>query len=123
MEKSQEVSLNREKRHRHIRKKVIGTAERPRLVVYRSLKHIYAQVVDDISQKSLIGVSTLTPQVREKIKTMKGKCEQSREVGKFLATTAKAEGIQRVVFDRAGYFYHGRVKALAEGAREEGLEF
>ncbi len=123
MEKSTKVRFNRERRHRHIRKRVIGTAERPRLVVYRSLKHIYAQLVDDISQKSLLGVSTLTPLVREKIRTMKGKCEKSREVGRFLATMAKAKGIQKVVFDRAGYLYHGRVKALAEGAREGGLEF
>ncbi|MCD6168963.1 MAG: 50S ribosomal protein L18 [Candidatus Latescibacteria bacterium] len=123
MEKSKKVTLNRERRHRHIRKKVIGTAQRPRLVVYRSLKHIYAQLVDDISQKSLLGVSTLTPQVREKIGPTKGKCEKSKEVGRFLAIMAKAKGIEKVVFDRAGYLYHGRVKALAEGAREKGLEF
>ncbi|OPX31503.1 MAG: 50S ribosomal protein L18 [Candidatus Latescibacteria bacterium 4484_181] len=123
MEKSKKVALNRQRRHRHIRKKVIGTAQRPRLVVYRSLKHIYAQLVDDISQKSLLGVSTLTPQVREKIRTTKGKCEKSKEVGRFLAMMAKAKGIEKVVFDRAGYLYHGRVKALAEGAREKGLQF
>ena len=123
MEKSKKVALNRQRRHRHIRKKVIGTAQRPRLVVYRSLKHIYAQLVDDISQKSLLAVSTLTPQVREKIRTTKGKCEKSKEVGRFLAMMAKAKGIEKVVFDRAGYLYHGRVKALAEGAREKGLQF
>ncbi|HDN67626.1 MAG TPA: 50S ribosomal protein L18, partial [Firmicutes bacterium] len=98
MEKSKKVALNRQRRHRHIRKKVIGTAQRPRLVVYRSLKHIYAQLVDDISQKSLLGVSTLTPQVREKIRTTKGKCEKSKEVGRFLAMMAKAKGIEKVVF-------------------------
>jgi large subunit ribosomal protein L18 len=104
------------RRHLRVRKKVTGTSERPRLVVYRSLKHITAQLVDDISQRTLLTVSSHP--VTEGKKT-----EKSMAVGRTLAARAKDAGITRVVFDRAGYKYHGRVKAVAEGAREGGLDF
>ena len=106
----------RQRRHLRVRKKVSGTSERPRLVVYRSLKHITAQLVDDTSNRTLMTVTD------QKLETGK-KTEKSTEVGKMLAARAKDAGITRVVFDRAGYRFHGRVKALAEGAREGGLEF
>jgi large subunit ribosomal protein L18 len=104
------------RRHLRVRKKVTGTPERPRLVVYRSLKHIYAQLVDDAAQRTLMTVSS------QAIGEGK-KSEKSAEVGKQIAAKAKEAGITRVVFDRAGYQYHGRVKAVADGAREGGLEF
>jgi large subunit ribosomal protein L18 len=105
----------RKRRHRRVRGRISGTAERPRLVVYRSLKHIYAQIVDDTSQRTLL---TVTDQA------LTGKkAERSVAVGKLVAEKAKAAGISRVVFDRAGYQFHGRVKAVADGAREGGLEF
>ncbi|MGQ0715014.1 MAG: 50S ribosomal protein L18 [Gemmatimonadaceae bacterium] len=106
----------RHQRHLRVRKKVNGTAERPRLVVYRSVKHIYAQLVDDAGQRTLFTVSDQG--VADGKKT-----EKSAEVGKRLAAKAKDAGITKVVFDRAGYRYHGRVKAVADGAREGGLEF
>ncbi len=104
------------KRHMRIRNKIAGTTERPRLVVFRSLKHIYAQLVDDAENRTLMTVSDA--------KVVEGtKTEKSTAVGKALAEQAKAAGITQVVFDRAGYQYHGRVKAVADGAREGGLEF
>ncbi len=105
----------RARRHLRVRAKVQGTAERPRLVVFRSDKHIYAQLVNDVAQHTLVTVtdSGLTGK----------KSEKSVEVGKRVAEKAKAAGISKVVFDRAGYQYHGRVKAVADGAREAGLEF
>ncbi|HUF29008.1 MAG TPA: 50S ribosomal protein L18 [Gemmatimonadaceae bacterium] len=106
----------RARRHLRVRKKVEGTPERPRLVVFRSLKHIYAQLVDDAAARTLATVSDLS--VAEGKKT-----EKSVEVGRRIAARAKEAGITRVVFDRAGYKYHGRVKAVADGAREGGLEF
>ncbi len=112
----------RKRRHKRVRKKVFGTPERPRLNVFRSLKHIYAQIIDDTIGHTLVAASTLDPTIREKIKG-KTKTEQAREVGRLLAQKALAKGITRVAFDRGGYKYHGRVKALAEGAREGGLEF
>jgi large subunit ribosomal protein L18 len=106
----------RVRRHLRVRKKISGTSERPRLVVYRSLKHIYAQLVDDATQRTIMTVSSHG--VDDGKKT-----EKSTEVGKRIAQRAKEAGITRVVFDRAGYKYHGRVKAVADGAREGGLEF
>lgn len=103
------------RRHLRVRKKVVGTPERPRLVVHRSLKHISAQLVDDSGQRTLL---TVTDRGLEGKKT-----EKSREVGKRLAVRAKEAGVKKVVFDRAGYRYHGRVQAVADGAREGGLEF
>ncbi len=109
----------RERRHRRVRGRISGTAERPRLVVYRSNKGISAQLVDDLEGKTLAGASWLGVK-----KSFKGnKSEQAAEVGKLLAAAAKKAGLERVVFDRAGYLYHGRVKALAEAAREGGLQF
>ena len=113
------TSQARARRHRRVRGKVTGTAERPRLVVFRSNRGIDAQLVDDATGRTLTGVSWLQAK-----KSFKGsKTEQAAEVGKRLAETAKKAGIEEVVFDRAGYLYHGRVKALAEGAREGGLRF
>lgn len=105
----------RTRRHFRVRKKVNGTSERPRLVIYRSLKHIYAQLVDDVSQRTLM---TVTDAGLEGKKT-----EKSAGVGKRIAEKAKEAGVTKVVFDRGGYMYHGRVKAVADGAREGGLEF
>ena len=108
----------RERRHRRIRGKVSGTAERPRLAVFRSNRGIFAQLVDDESGRTIAGASWLT------LKSFSGsKTEQAEAVGKALAEVAKQAGIDTVVFDRGGYLYHGRVKALAEGAREGGLKF
>jgi large subunit ribosomal protein L18 len=109
----------RERRHRRVRGKVRGSAERPRLMVFRSNRGIFAQLVDDDSGKTLAGANWMTI-----AKSFKGdKTEQAREVGKAIAAAAKQAGIESVVFDRGGYLYHGRVKALAEGAREGGLRF
>jgi large subunit ribosomal protein L18 len=109
----------RARRHRRVRGKVSGTAERPRLVVFRSNRGIEAQLVNDLEGRTLAAASWL--QLK---KSFKGsKTEQAAEVGKLLATTAKKAGVEHVVFDRAGYLYHGRVKALAEAAREGGLKF
>ena len=112
----------RYRRHRRVRKKVVGTAERPRLVVYRSLKHMQGELVDDIGGRVFLGASTLSPELKE-LRGKATKTELSRAAGKLLAERAKAAGITRVVFDRGGYLYHGRVAAFAEGAREGGLEF
>lgn len=111
------------KRHRRVRKRVFGTRERPRLCVYRSLKHMYAQLVDDTTANTLLTVSTLHKDVKEKLNGSMKKCERSRVVGLILANRAKKKRIKEVVFDRAGYRFHGRVKSLAEGAREGGLSF
>ncbi|RLD18175.1 MAG: 50S ribosomal protein L18 [Caldiserica bacterium] len=115
--------LKRKKRHLRIRKKIIGTPAKPRLVVYRSLRHIYAILVDDIEKKGPItSASSLSKEIRERIKGKKKK-EIAREVGKLIAQKAISLGINEIVFDRAGYKYHGRVKEVAEGAREGGLKF
>ena len=112
----------RTRRRYRIRKKISGTSDRPRLAVFRSLKHIQAQLIDDTTGKSLIGVATYSSDVRDRLASLEGKCAQSKEVGRTLAQKAKEAGISRVVFDRGGYLYHGRVKALADGAREGGLK-
>lgn len=120
--KRRERQLDR--RHRRVRRKVIGTLERPRLVVHRSMKNIQGHLADDISGRVLIGASTLAPEVRALRGSDQGKkTSLSKAAGKLLAEKAKAAGITRVVFDRGGYQYHGRVAAFAEGAREGGLEF
>ena len=116
MKKPQTREEYRARRHFRVRKRVNGTAERPRLVVFRSDKHIYAQLVDDQSARTLATVTS--------VKVGEGKkSEKSLEVGKQIAAIAKDKGISKVVFDRGGYQYHGRVKAVADGAREGGLEF
>ncbi len=108
----------RQKRHNRVRARVTGTAERPRLNVFRSLNHIYAQLIDDTRGHTITAASTLDTDVTEA-----NKMEEATNVGKLVAERAKAQGITRVVFDRGGYLYHGRIKALAEGAREGGLDF
>ncbi len=110
------------KKHRRVRKKIFGTPERPRLAVYKSLKHIYAQIIDDTKGITLVSASTLDKELRDKLPELT-KTEEAREVGKLIAKRALEKGITKVVFDRGGFIYHGRVKALAEGAREGGLEF
>ena len=116
--------VRRAKRHRRIRKKIQGTAERPRLVVYRSLKNIEGQVVDDDSFRTVVGVSTLAQELRGFTPESRNpRVEVAREAGKLLAKKAREAGVEQVVFDRGGYKYHGRVRAFAEGAREGGLEF
>ena len=112
----------RDRRKLRIRKKVTGTAERPRLTVFRSLKHIYAQVVDDVAGKTVAHCSTLSKDVKGQADEAK-KSDAAVMVGKAIAGQLKAKGITKIVFDRNGYLYHGRIKALAEGAREGGLEF
>ncbi len=114
--------LQRRKRHVRIRKKLHGTPERPRLCVFKSLKHIYAQLIDDENLKTITGVSTLTPSLRPQVQGLKG-VEKAKVVGKAIAERARELSIESVVFDRAGYKYTGRIKALAEAAREAGLKF
>jgi len=112
----------RERRHRRIRAQVSGTHDRPRLNVFRSLLHIYAQVIDDVSGATLVSASTVDGDLKAQMAGKK-RAEQAKLVGLAVAERAKSKGIQQVVFDRGGYQYHGRIKALADGAREGGLEF
>ena len=109
-------------RKRRIRKKIGGSGERPRLSVFRSARHIYAQIVDDLQGHTLVAASTLSKEIREKLSGLK-KSETAKEVGKLLAAKAQEKGISQVVFDRNGFLYHGRVKAVAESCREHGLSF
>ncbi len=115
-------SSERRRIHRRIRAKISGKPDRPRLCIYRSLKYIYAQIVDDSQGKTLVAASTAEKDVRGQLKQA-GNIQASKLVGKSIAERAKAKGIKTVVFDRGGYLYHGRVKAVAEAARESGLEF
>lgn len=110
------------RKHERVRKKIHGTSERPRLCVFRSLKHIYAQIIDDTKGVTLVAASTLDEALKGKLPST-GNKEAAREVGKLIGKKALEKGIKKVVFDRGGYLYHGRVKELAEGAREAGLEF
>lgn len=110
------------KRRRRIRKKISGSAARPRLSVFRSARHIYAQIIDDSQGQTLVAASTLSGQLKGKLSGLK-KTDAAREVGKLLAAKAREKGISQVVFDRNGFLYHGRVKAVAESCRENGLEF
>ncbi len=120
------MTINRknlvQRRHLRIRKKVAGTPERPRLAVFRSNQHIYAQIIDDVAQHTLVAASTLDKELREKLGSTSN-CDASGEVGKLIAQRALALGINKVVFDRGGNLYHGRVKTLADAAREIGLNF
>jgi large subunit ribosomal protein L18 len=120
---AKEKVLARERRHERVRNKILGTPERPRLSVYRSLDHIYAQIIDDLSGKTLAAASTLTKAAKGKKEKSGGNIEAAKKVGAKLAALAKEKNISKVVFDRGGYIYHGRVKALAEAAREGGLVF
>ena len=110
------------RRHRRIRKTVVGTSERPRLAIFRSNQHIYAQLIDDSNHLTLASASTLDPALKEKL-AISSTCEASAEVGKLIAQRSIEKGINRVVFDRGGNLYHGRIKALADAAREGGLDF
>ena len=113
---------NRINRRRfRLRKTVSGTSERPRFVVHRSLKHIEVQLVDDVKGNSILGLSTLCKELRDR--TFDSRISQGSEVGRMMAEKAKEKGIENVVFDRGGYLYHGIIKAVAEGAREGGLQF
>ena len=114
--------LARLKRKKRVRSRLRGTAERPRLNVFRSLRHIYAQAIADSTGKTLVSVSTLNPELRDKLRYA-GNVDAAKEVGGLLAKKCLEKGIQKVVFDRNGYLYHGRVKALAEAARTNGLIF
>src|SRR5262245_10251993 len=112
------------RRHRRVRRRVTGDAQRPRLVIHRSSKNMQGQIADDSTGKVLMGISTLSPDLKQLRESDKGtKTALSKAAGKLLAERAKAAGIKAVVFDRGGYLYHGRVAAFAEGAREGGLEF
>ena len=122
MEKNERQA--RERSHRRVRSRVTGTPERPRLNVYRSLEHIYAQVIDDTGGHTLVSASTLDAEVKKQIgKNGAHKIEEAKIVGQIVAARAKNAGITQVVFDRGGNLYHGRVKAVADGAREGGLDF
>jgi large subunit ribosomal protein L18 len=122
MTRNKSRSAARERRHTRVRTRILGTAERPRLNVYRSLSDIYVQVIDDHLGKTIVAASSIDRELRDQLSGM-NKTEQARKVGQEVAERARAKGIQRVVFDRGGYRYIGRVKALADGAREAGLEF
>jgi large subunit ribosomal protein L18 len=115
--------LSRERRHRRIRRRVSGTEQRPRVAVFRSSKHIYAQIVDDGKRRTLFAVDSTSKEVKGRMDGKKGKVAAAIACGEILAEKAKAKGITAVCFDRGGYLYHGRVKALAEAARNAGLQF
>ena len=117
MIKTEDRKINRLRRHRRVRVRLTGSAERPRLAVFRSLNHIYAQVIDDASGRTLAAASTVGQKQADK------SMDVAASVGKAIAQKAKAAGVNRVVFDRGGFLYHGRIKALADAAREAGLEF
>ncbi len=110
------------KRRQRIRRKISGSEARPRLSVFRSTRHIYAQIIDDSQGRTLAAASTLSGEIKAKLSGLK-KAEAAKEVGKLLAAKAREKGISQVVFDRSGFLYHGRVKAVAESCRENGLEF
>lgn len=116
------TAVSRERRHQRVRKKVNGTPERPRVSVYRSLKHIYAQIIDDMSRATLVAASSMDKEFSGHGGS-RGNRETAKLVGGFLAKRAVQKGIKKVVFDRGGYRFHGRIKELAEAAREGGLEF
>ena len=113
----------RKKRHRSIRKRMEGTAERPRLAVFRSARHIYVQVIDDVQQKTLVGATDLVKGAQGQTDGEGDKKARAKKVGVLIAKKCLEKGIDKVVFDRAGYKYHGRISALAAGAREAGLKF
>lgn len=122
MDKAKQKRLARQRRHARVRKQVQGTTERPRLCVFRSLRHIHAQIIDDTRGYTLVSASTVDPEVRSQVDD-KDKSAQAALVGEILARRALDQGIKLVVFDRGGYVYHGRVKSLADAARKGGLDF
>ena len=122
LDKAKRKQFSYLRRKKRVRRKVNGTIERPRLAVNRSLKHIYAQIIDDENGETLVHASSLSPEVKGNM-TDSGKMEIAQSVGQLIAQKAKDRNIEGVIFDRAGYLYHGRIKALAEAAREGGLKF
>lgn len=122
MAKTLKNELKRQARHRRIRKKISGTSERPRLHVHRSANNLYAQVIDDSQEKVLFGMSTLTKELRSKIK-FGGNISAAEVLGESIGLEAKKKGITTIRFDRGGYLYHGRVKAFAQAVRKAGMEF
>ena len=122
-DKNKQKQGARERRRKQIHKKIRGTAERPRLVVFRSNRAIYGQIVDDAQQTTLASASTMSAEIAQDIAKAKSKIERAKLAGKYLSRVAKERNINQIVFDRAGYLYHGRVKAFAEGVREGGLIF
>lgn len=121
--KTKKIKTRRDKIKFKIRKRIKGTPEKPRLVVFRSLNHIYAQLIDDVNRKTLLSITSIDKNLNEKLSTEKSKVAKSKTIGKLLAEKAKSSNIEKIVFDRGGYLYHGRVKAIADGAREGGLKF
>ncbi len=121
--KKNDKNYARLKKKKHISKSVIGTPERPRLVVYKSLKHIYAQLVDDVNQKTITGISSLSKDLQGKIAKAKNRVEVAEIIGNGIAKKALDLKFEKVVFDRNGYIYHGRIKAVAEAARKGGIKF
>lgn len=122
MLKKSKLKNKRFRRKRSIRKKIFGTPERPRLTVYRSNQHIYAQLIDDIAGHTVASASTVDSEARDELAELE-KVEQAEAVGKLIAERAQEKGIDKVVFDRNGFIYHGRIAAIADGAREAGLKF
>ncbi len=122
-DKNKEKILSWERRKKRVRKRVLGTPQRPRLSVHRSLRQIYAQAIDDQAQRTILSLSTTSSELSRKVKELSGKTAKAKLLGQVLAQLLKEKGIEKVVFDRGGYKYHGRVRALAEGAREGGLKF
>ena len=117
------MSVKRLKNKIRVRKKISGTTERPRIAVFKSLKQIYAQIIDDSNGTTLVSASSLSKDIAKEISDAKSKIDKSKIVGKHLAEKASEKGISSVVFDRSGYRYHGRIQAMADGAREGGLKF
>ena len=117
----QERALKRSYRHQRIRKRISGTDKCPRMSIFRSKKHIYVQIINDLDGKTIVSASTM----EKDLKGMKGRatCEGAKKIGELIAQRAKAKGVEKIVFDRGGYLYHGRVKTLADAAREKGLKF
>ncbi|MDO4721182.1 MAG: 50S ribosomal protein L18 [Peptostreptococcaceae bacterium] len=122
MFKKVDKKANRMARHKRVRKSVLGTPERPRLNVFRSSNHIYAQLVDDVNRVTVAAASTIDKEIKGSLSAT-GNKEAAQKVGELIAKRAQSKGIEEAVFDRSGYLYHGRVKALADGAREAGLKF
>lgn len=122
MDRAKKRLFDRIRRHRRVRKDVKGEDGRPRLAVFRSARHISAQLIDDLRGHTLVTASSLDPEIKSSLAGLK-KTQQAQKVGELLARRAQASGVKEVVFDRGGYRYHGRVKALADGARQGGLEF
>ncbi len=113
----------RNRRHKRIRKKISGTADIPRLCVFKSARHIYAQIIDDAAGRTMFAASSLTPEIRQEVEKKDSKAERAKAVGEYLGQVSVAGGLKKVVFDRGGYPFHGRVKFLADGLKEKGLEF